>query len=422
VSLVKNTSMTVVARLIVTGTAATSAMIVASTLGAKGAGTFAQVRVLPSVIAALLGGGITIAAPFLIGARRYTVQAITETTVAVACVLGGLGMAAWMIASRFVHSHVFTELSPAATAAIGVSIPLQMFDNYLGSIQQGIQDFKRANIVTCVEEVVTLILVLPLVGGWGDANLIWISDVSGTAVAVAVACVYLVRAGIRPIPRFHGEITIESIRLGLKGHVGRIANLINWRLDMMLLSFLAPVSIVGYYAVASKVAEFFRPLSASLTFVLRPLIASLPAMEARARGVFLYRRFFCINLATVALMALVGPTVIVHFFGREFIAAVPAFQILLIGLAAHGADGVVNGYNVGIGRPEFNSYTALAGMVVTVVGDITLIPSYSLMGAAVTSSAAYTVKAVAMTAIFLATSGASFRQLIGLEAYVPDAV
>jgi Na+-driven multidrug efflux pump len=94
---------------------------------------------------------------------------------------------------------------------------------------------------------------------------------------------------------------------------------------------------------------------------------------------------------------------------------------LLIGLAAHGADGVINGYNVGIGRPEFNSYTALAGLVVTIGGDVLLIPQYSLIGAAVASSAAYTVKSIAMTVIFLSTSGVSFRQLLGFEEYLPDA-
>jgi O-antigen/teichoic acid export membrane protein len=421
-SLVKNTSITVVARLIVTGTAAVSAMIVASTLGAKGAGTFAQVRVLPSVIAALLGGGVTIAAPFLVGSRKYPVQAITETTVAIGCLLGALGLSGWLVASHLLHSHVFTELSPAAAMAVGLSIPLQVLLNYLNSIQQGLQTFKAANIVLCTEEITTLVLVLPLMAGVGDNNLIWISDMGGTAVAVTVAVGFLMRQGIRPFPRLHRAIAIESIKLGIKGHIGRIANLLNWRLDLMILSFLAPVDVVGYYAVASKVAELFRPLSASLTFVLRPLIASLPLHEARARGVYLYRRFFTINLAAVVVMTFTGPPIILHFFGPDFAAAVPAFQILLFGLAAHGADGVVNGYNVGIGRPEFNSYTALAGMVVTVIGDFALIPSYSLIGAAFTSSLAYTVKAVAMTAIFLSTSGVSVRQLIGFEEYLPDAV
>jgi O-antigen/teichoic acid export membrane protein len=150
------------------------------------------------------------------------------------------------------------------------------------------------------------------------------------------------------------------------------------------------------------------------------LIASLSLTEARVRGVFLYRRVFLINLAAVVVLAFAGEPLIIYFFGAEFAGAVPAFQILLIGLAAHGADGVLSGYNVGIGRPEFNTYTALAGLLVTVAGNLLLIPSYGLIGAAIASSAAYTVKAATFTAIFLVTSGISFPQLCGLKEYSPD--
>jgi len=81
---------------------------------------------------------------------------------------------------------------------------------------------------------------------------------------------------------------------------------------------------------------------------------------------------------------------------------------------------VLNGYNVGIGRPEFNTYTALVGLVITVVGDVTLIPVYSLIGAAVTSSVAYSLKTAALTGLFLVTSGVTLPQLVGLKEYSPD--
>jgi O-antigen/teichoic acid export membrane protein len=420
-TLLRNTSITVAARFVVTGAAAISALVVATTLGAKGAGTFAQVRVLPHVIAALLGAGITIANPYLIGARRYSVQAIVETSVAIGLLLSALGFAAWMACAHLLDAHIFTELSRSAVVAVGVGIPLQLLCNYLNSVQQGLQTFKGANAVLCLEEIASLALVLPLLFGIGGMPLVVAASVGGSAAGCLGAIVLLWRQGLRPWPRLHRAIAGEAMRLGVKGHVGRVANMLNWRLDLMILSALASVEVVGCYAVASKVAEFFRPLSASLTFVLRPLIASLPVAEARARGVFLYRRVFAINLGAIVVMAIAGGPLILHVFGAEFAPAVPAFHILLIGLAAHGADGVLNGYNVGIGKPEFNTYTALAGLVVTVIGDLALIPQYSLAGAAIASSAAYTVKAVTLTAIFLATSGITLRQLVGFEEYAPNA-
>jgi len=417
----RNTWLTVGARYIITAMAAGSAVIVATQLGAKGAGTYAQVRVLPTVIAALLGGGLTIATPYFIGAKRYSTQAIYETSLFLGTVLSLVGWGGWMLAGPLLHTHVYTQLSPQAVLAVGLAIPLQILCNYLNSIQQGLQDFKGANLVLIAEEFCAFVLVLPLLAGVSvGPTTIVVSAVVSTGLAALLAAVLLWRNhGLRPWVRFHRDIAVASIHFGIRGHIGRVANMLNWRLDVMMLSFLAPVEVVGSYAVASKVAELFRPVSASLTFVLRPMIAALPVDQARQKGIELYRRYFAGNLVAVAVMAFAGGPVILRFFGPEFASAVPAFHILLFGLAALGASGVLNGFNVGIGKPEFNSYTALVGMVVTVVGDVALIPTYSLMGAAVVSSAAYTAKAIALTGLFMANSGVTLPELIGLREVRP---
>ena len=420
--LVRNVSITMVTSFLSTGAAALAAMLVANVLGAKGAGVFALARVVPTVVAAVLGAGVTMSNAYLVGGRRFSIQAITEASMALALVIGFIGWGAWIAGGSFIHARFFSSLSETAVLLVGISIPLQMIRNYLNSVQQGLQTFTEANIVLLVEDVATLLFVLPLL--WGvesGPTVIVFAAVGGSAVSCLASIWYLVKHGYKPWPRLHRELSLEMMRFGLKGHIGRIANMLNWRLDVMILSMLAPVETVGYYAVATKVAETFRPLSAAFTFVLRPMIASLSVSEARAQGVALYRRVFALNLVLVFIMAFAGGPIIIRMFGPDFAAAVPAFQILLIGLAALGGAGVLNGYNVGIGRPEFNSYTALAGLVITVIGDVTLIPSYSLMGAAFTSSVAYTVKAAALTFLFLSTSGISLPQLMGMKEYSPDA-
>ena len=420
--LVRNVSITMVTSFLSTGAAALAAMLVANVLGAKGAGVFALARVVPTVVAAVLGAGVTMSNAYLVGGRRYSIQAITEASMSLALIIGFIGWGVWIAAGSIVHARFFSSLSETAVLLVGISIPVQMVRNYLNSVQQGLQTFTEANIVLLVEDVATLLLVLPLL--WGvqsGPTVIVFAAVGGSAVSCLASIWYLVKHGYKPWPRLHRELSLEMMRFGLKGHIGRIANMLNWRLDVMILSMLAPVETVGYYAVATKVAETFRPLSAAFTFVLRPMIASLSVSEARAQGVALYRRVFALNLVLVFIMAFAGGPIIIRMFGPDFAAAVPAFQILLIGLAALGGAGVLNGYNVGIGRPEFNSYTALAGLVITVIGDVTLIPSYSLMGAAFTSSVAYTVKAAALTFLFLSTSGISLPQLMGMKEYSPDA-
>jgi O-antigen/teichoic acid export membrane protein len=419
-NLVRDTTITVAGRLFSTGVAALTAVLVAHTLGAKGAGTFALVRVIPTVLAGLLSAGVTTANAYLVGGRRYPVQKIAETTTAIALVLGLVGWAGWIAFGDLLHARFYRELSPPMVTVTGLLVPLMILRDYLNSIQQGLRTFKGANLVLCLDDVVTLFLLIPLLAGVGDGNLIVLATAAGVASSCLLATALLLRQGIRPWPWPHRDIAGEAIRFGLKSHVGRIADLLNWRLDIMILSTMASVEMVGYYAVATKVAELLRPVSASLTFVFRPLVASLPLHEARAQGLVLYRRFFALNLGGVVVLAVVGGPLILTFFGPDFAASVPAFQILLIGLAAHGADGVLSGYNVGVGRPEFNSYTALIALVVTVIGDVIMIPLYGLIGAAIVSSVAYTVKAAVLATIFLFTADIRISELLGVKEYSPD--
>jgi O-antigen/teichoic acid export membrane protein len=77
-----------------------------------------------------------------------------------------------------------------------------------------------------------------------------------------------------------------------------------------------------------------------------------------------------------------------------------AAQILLVGLAADGVGGVVHAFLYGIGRPGLSSLAIGAGLVVTAVLDLALIPSHGMVGAAVASACAYLTAAAALLACF----------------------
>ena len=75
-------------------------------------------------------------------------------------------------------------------------------------------------------------------------------------------------------------------------------------------------------------------------------------------------------------------------------------QILLVGLVAEGIGGIVTPYLYGEGRPGLNSLAMGAGLVVTVVLDVLLIPRFQAVGAAVASSSAYIMTTAVLLLVF----------------------
>ena len=146
-----------------------------------------------------------------------------------------------------------------------------------------------------VEDLAGTLVVLPLLWTSPPAGtterLVILAPLVGATVSLIVAVCDLTRRRIRLLPRHRWTLAVEMLRFGIKGYLARLANTLSWRLDMMILSTLGSAEAVGYYAVATKVAETVRPLSGSLNFVLRPVFAGLPAGEARTQGVRLLRSF-----------------------------------------------------------------------------------------------------------------------------------
>src|SRR5439155_6336493 len=108
-------------------------------------------------------------------------------------------------------------------------------------------------------------------------------------------------------------------------------------------------------------------------------------------------------LAAAVPMALLAPVVLPMAYGGDFRASAAPSYVLLAGLSGGVASGIASAYLAGVGRPGLGSAAIGAGLVVTVVLDLLLIPRWHVMGAAVASSFAYLTTATVLVALFRRT-------------------
>ena len=186
---------------------------------------------------------------------------------------------------------------------------------------------------------------------------------------------------------------------GTRGQVGGVMSLLNLRLDFVLLSAFAGPAVLGVYAVASKFAELVRVFGMALQYVLYPKYANDGSRAmGEARGLMV--RVGLLSTITIVPLWITCGYVIPGFYGSAFNAAVMPTRIILLGLVLDGVGGVITAVFYGVGRPGLNSLAMGAGLAVTVVLDVLLIPRFSENGAAVASALAYTTTGLVLIGFF----------------------
>lgn len=381
-------------------TAAVTTFLVARTGGAAMVGILALLRVLPGLVGVVFSLGLPGAVTYFRAGPHRSDARLPLTVVAMAFAGGVVGAAAWIASSAFLGRVLFPHLSLEVVALAGLIVLTKIFVATSKACLQGNDDLPGSNRVIFLEEF----NFLPAYA------LLWAVGFRGYGALVAslmLADLATSSFGWGRLRR-HGFFTgarRPSVALarrvasyGLRGQVGGVMTLLNLRLDFILLGVLTGPAVVGVYAVASKFAELVKVPGMALTYVLYPRFAREGAGSAAKARAMMPKAGLLTAGAVVPLWAL--SYLLPVIYGSSFQGAVVPAQIILIGLILEGVAGVVSGFLYGIGRPGLNSLATLAGLTVTVVLDVVLIPRFGATGAAIASAAAYFTTQLALLGFF----------------------
>lgn len=212
---------------------------------------------------------------------------------------------------------------------------------------------------------------------------------TGLAAAVAAAAGYAI---LLREDRLAFDVPLLRRMLGYGSRLwwGSLFQILNFRLDVIILQFFRPLSDVGYYVVAQAVAELVNGLAIAFHQSVLPLVSSHDDETGRQRTTTSALRHQLILSAAAAIaIAAIGPAVVLLGFGHAYRAALQPMLILLPGILLLNLGTVVRASLAGRGRPGISSTLAGISLVVTVALDLTLIPRFGVTGAALASVVAY---------------------------------
>lgn len=391
--LVRSATITLASRLLVFGLSLVAGVILARTLGPYGRGLYALALVAPAAITLVANLGISQALTYHLARKTYRVEQLIGQAIALAVILGGIAalllVAVMAVAGKWILPGVSLNLVVIAAA----SIPLALFFYFSLSFEQGLENFFGFNVLYIVNAAALVLLLIPLFLSRGNVTFAVTAWSLSWIPTAAVGLFLFSRAG-RLNVRLDLQVVKPLLRFGIVGYLSFMTNYLNFRLDTFLVNIFANPTQVGFYAVAVGLAEIIWYVSSAAATVLAPRVATAEAATSEITTGRVSRVVFTTSLIGALALAVVAPFLIRILFGSAFSPSVVAVWLLLPGIVTLSVARVLSGYLLGRNRLRVDFFASLAGLAMTVVLDLTLIPGHGFVGAAIASSVAYTTTMV----------------------------
>jgi O-antigen/teichoic acid export membrane protein len=422
-------------------------LVVAKTLGPEGQGYYSLTVALSMLLAALLGGGMGLAAvpPLRQGkvplARMLKAQQFWAAGMVLVLVVAawwstgghpaealhrrlgwfpGLGYLAALAAAGFLGFDIFSyDLLARGRLVVGAVVNGSRAFLHLGLILAlgltGSLTFGRSVGVFAVAQMAGMLAML----------VILLKDVRRPAPENPSVSIREIigQSGIaendpEEIPadlatRSLPGLILYNLKHGWLGQISAVAYFLLLRLDQGLLEYYRGAAEVGIYSIAVYMGEMLWLLPGALTPLLVHSSAAHSSDPERDRTAARAVRIgIILTLAAGLPLFLLAEPLLALLAGGEYQASGLALRALLPGIVAFAPGVVLAGDFIGRGKAHWNTQASVLTVVVNLIAGVLLIPEHGPVGAAWASSIAYACGSIVMVVRFRQITRMSLRGLL----------
>jgi O-antigen/teichoic acid export membrane protein len=366
-------------------------ILLARTLGPAGRGALAAVVLWPTMLWTIGNIGVVDAVTFHTARRTAPERSIVSTSLGLALVQSIILIAIGLVIVPLVLAR--QEASVVRDCLIFLaSIPTSLVCLYFASLLNGAHRFLAFNVVRVTVFIGNALgLVVLAVASELTVTSAMLAYLGSQFITVLTATALVLPSSGRPSdPR--KALAREMLSYGWRSQLSSISNLLNERVDQLVISIvLAPASL-GLYVVAWTTTSLSSMIGFSVAFATLPAVAQADTtVGRRARA----HRYVFLTFAATTVVALplivLAPEILRIVFGGDFVDATDATRVLLVASIALGTGRVLSAVLKGANRPLDAGIAEGVGLAVTAVGLAVLLPTLGILGAAITSLAAYSV-------------------------------
>src|SRR3989344_5417904 len=272
------------------------------------------------------------------------------------------------------------------------------------STLQGMQKMKLYSFVEPFRLLFALGIMVLLIGfGVAGAAL-------GYTIAAALTSVVFFVLLTKQFPEILGRNKISAamtkslLAFGFVFMAGSFATYNIQYADSIVLTFVRPLSDVGYYQAALSTSQMLWMFVTPLAAVLFPLVAELYASKKLNELSSTLRTFSTVAIFLILPLSIIifsFPEIVLNiFFGPSFLPAAGALRILSVGAVFFSLFFMFQTTLLGIGKPGTNTRVVFYMALINIPANIIFAYFFGIEGAAVVSTLSYFLGAV-LTYIYI---------------------
>ena len=204
--------------------------------------------------------------------------------------------------------------------------------------------------------------------------------------------------------------TKEVVSFGFPVLLTSVGSMVIAYLDSLLLTYYRTLEEVGVYNMVIASALLLLFLSRSLSTVIFPITSELITLKKHhelEKGISLILKYIILILVPIgSLLFILAKPFLGFLFGPAYVIGSSSLQILVIGMLFIAIGTITNSVISALGKPKIVTMIILFSSTVNLVLNILLIPTYGIVGAALTTSLSYFL--VMILSLFMLRKNISF--------------
>lgn len=243
---------------------------------------------------------------------------------------------------------------------------------------------------------------------WLDGGLtsVLIAWLAATALATIIAATLAAASG----PGDAGLLRMTGA-IGGRGALSATLIFLLFRSDVYLVDHFLGKQTLGVYAMAIIVAEMIQRGPNIAGTVLLPKVLR-GGDDDHTMSLAVGRWTLIFSLLAAGIVVLIGAPLISWCFGQDYAGSYEPLVWMLPGLVAAGFASVFNTKLAGLGYPPVTLWAPAVALILSVCLNLVLIPRFGLIGAALSTSAAYILWAMIVSLAYQRRTGIRWRRLL----------